>query len=54
MSPRPRMRWSGAMDAGLWVFGGGLYEQVSVVDTDGTVTDPAPGEQGVPRRLLGR
>ena len=28
-----------AMDAGVWVFGGGLYEQVSVVDTDGTVTD---------------
>ena len=28
-----------AMNAGVWVFGGGLYEQVSVVDTDGTVTD---------------
>jgi hypothetical protein len=28
-----------AMDAGVWVFGGGLYEQVSVVETDGTVTD---------------
>jgi hypothetical protein len=30
-----------AMDAGVWVFGGGLYphEEVSVVDTDGTVTD---------------
>ena len=30
-----------AMDAGVWVFGGGLYshEQVSVVATDGTVTD---------------
>jgi hypothetical protein len=27
-----------AMNAGVWVFGGGLYEQVSVVDTDGTVT----------------
>ena len=33
------------MDAGVWVFGGGLYshEQVSVVATDGTVTDgPCP------------
>src|SRR3954452_8784694 len=28
-----------AMNAGVWVFGGGLYQQVSVVDTDGTVTD---------------
>ena len=30
-----------AKDAGVWVFGGGLhsYEQVSVVSTDGTVTD---------------
>jgi hypothetical protein len=28
-----------AMNAGVWVFGGGLYDQVSVVDTDGTVTD---------------
>jgi hypothetical protein len=30
-----------AMDAGVWVFGGGLYphEDVVVVDTDGTVTD---------------
>ena len=30
-----------AMDAGVWVFGGGLYshEEVSVVATDGTVTD---------------
>ena len=30
-----------AMDAGVWVFGGGLYsrEQASVVGTDGTVTD---------------
>jgi hypothetical protein len=29
------------MDAGVWTFGGGLYphEEVSVVDTDGTVTD---------------
>jgi hypothetical protein len=30
-----------AMDAGVWVFGGGLYphEEVSVVATDGTVSD---------------
>jgi hypothetical protein len=30
-----------ARDAGVWVFGGGLYshEEVSVVATDGTVTD---------------
>jgi hypothetical protein len=30
-----------AMDAGAWVFGGGLHsrEEVSVVTTDGTVTD---------------
>lgn len=30
-----------AEDAGVWVFGGGLhhYESVSVVATDGTVTD---------------
>jgi len=30
-----------AMDAGVWVFGGGLHsqEEVSVVATDGTVTD---------------
>ena len=30
-----------AMDAGVWVFGGGLYshEEVNVVATDGTVTD---------------
>jgi hypothetical protein len=30
-----------AMDAGVWVFGGGLHshEHVSVVSTDGTVTD---------------
>ena len=30
-----------AMDGGVWVFGGGLYshEEVSVVATDGTVTD---------------
>jgi hypothetical protein len=32
-----------AMDAGVWVFGGGLYppEETSVVATDGTVTDGA-------------
>jgi hypothetical protein len=30
-----------AMDAGVWVFGGGLFphEELSVVATDGTVTD---------------
>ena len=30
-----------AMDAGAWVFGGGLhsYEELSVVATDGTITD---------------
>jgi len=30
-----------AMDAGVWVFGGGLYppEELSVVSTGGTVTD---------------
>ena len=28
-----------AEDAGAWVFGGGLYSEVSVVATDGTVTD---------------
>src|ERR671931_1364728 len=30
-----------AMDAGVWVFGGGLFppEEVSVVDRDGTVAD---------------
>jgi hypothetical protein len=28
-----------AMDAGVWVFGGGLSEQASTVATDGTVTD---------------
>ena len=34
-----------AMDAGVWVFGGGLqsHEEVSVVATDGTVTNgPRP------------
>jgi hypothetical protein len=32
-----------AMDAGVWVFGGGLHphEEVMVVGTDGTVTDGA-------------
>ena len=32
-----------AMDAGVWVFGGGLYphEEMSVMDTDGTVTSGA-------------
>jgi hypothetical protein len=35
-----------AQDAGVWVFGGGLhsYEQVSVVSTDGTVTDGPEGK----------
>jgi hypothetical protein len=28
-----------AMDAGVWVFGGGLSEQATMVATDGTVTD---------------
>ena len=28
-----------AEDAGVWVFGGGLHSEVSVVATDGTVTD---------------
>jgi hypothetical protein len=33
-----------AEEAGVWVFGGGLhsYEEVSVVGTDGTVTDGPP------------
>ena len=33
-----------AMDGGVWVFGGGLHshEEVSVVATDGTVTDGHP------------
>ena len=36
-----------AEDAGVWVFGGGLhfYEGVSLVDTDGTVTDGPSGEK---------
>lgn len=35
-----------AKDAGVWVFGGGLhsYETVSLVSTDGTVTD-GPDEE---------
>jgi hypothetical protein len=38
-----------AMDAGVWVFGGGLYtdEALSVVATDGTVTD-APYPESKP------
>ena len=38
-----------AKDAGVWVFGGGLHshEEVSVVATDGTVTDgPYPAGGG--------
>jgi len=33
-----------AMDGGVWVFGGGLHshEEMSVVATDGTVTDGRP------------
>lgn len=33
-----------AMDAGVWVFGGGLqsHEEMSVVATDGSVTDGPP------------
>jgi hypothetical protein len=36
-----------AMDAGVWVFGGGLHshEEVSVVATDGTVAD-GPDPEG--------
>jgi hypothetical protein len=35
-----------AKDAGVWVFGGGLHshEAVSVVATDGTVTDGPEGK----------
>ena len=39
-----------AMDAGVWVFGGGLYsdDALSVVATDGTVTDgPYPESEEV-------
>ena len=36
-----------AMNAGVWVFGGGLENQkASIVDTDGTVTD-GPGPEAV-------
>ena len=37
-----------AMNAGVWVFGGGLEnQQASIVDTDGTVTDgPYPEAVG--------
>ena len=36
-----------AQDAGVWVFGGGLEgpEKMSVVDTDGTVTDGQPASK---------
>lgn len=44
-----------AMEAGVWVFGGGLkgeQEDASVVGMDGVVTDGAlPREQGAHRRL---
>ncbi len=33
-----------AMDAGVFVFAGGLHEEVSVVATDGTVTDGPAGK----------
>lgn len=35
-----------ARDAGVWVFGGGLHssQTVSLVDTDGTVTDGPAGK----------
>ena len=38
-----------AKDAGVWVFGGGLHshEEVSVVSTDGTVTDGPYAESKV-------
>jgi hypothetical protein len=41
-----------AMDAGVWVFGGGLVsrEEASVVATDGTVTDDPHGES---KRYIG-
>jgi hypothetical protein len=36
-----------AMDAGVWVFGGGLGQQARIVATDGTVTDgPYPETLG--------
>ena len=36
-----------AKDAGVWVFGGGLhsFEEVSVVGTDGTITDGPHAER---------
>jgi hypothetical protein len=36
-----------AMDGGVWVFGGGLHshEEMSVVATDGTVTDGHPEDK---------
>ncbi len=36
-----------AMDAGVWVFGGGLLDSdgMSVVDTDGSVTDGPPARK---------
>ena len=33
-----------AQDAGVWVFGGGLLDDVSVVDADGAVTGRANGK----------
>src|SRR5262245_46193620 len=33
-----------AMDAGVFVFSGGLHEEVSLVATDGTVTDGRAGK----------
>jgi hypothetical protein len=44
-----------ATDGGVWVFGGGLHshEEVSVLATDGMVTDGPPREKGVHRRILG-
>ena len=45
-----------AMDGGVWVFGGGLHshEEVSVVATDGTVTDGHPESKAYIGRILGR
>jgi hypothetical protein len=33
-----------AIDAGVFVFAGGLHEEVSVVATDGTITDAPAGK----------